>query len=1216
MTDDKLATLPAAFADADFLLLSEVGHGAPPVLPGYQRFGAYRPAAAPRGAGRGLGRYVYVRNSLACRCRLDATSVLCHWVLVRDGAGAGLDLYLGCIYAPPASSPQWGGAADAAAGEWARLRSQILAYQQRGRVLMLGDFNARVGALKDFEPGGDELLQELGAASLAPSCQGVPTQRTALEGEPVNPFGKMLIGTCLSTGCVILNGRAPGPAGQPAWTFERERSGVMQRSCVDYGVIDARAFSLVTCFAVVPHGGFSDHNILLCKLRPPAPPAAAPRAPPAACGRPRPRWDESRREEFVAALEAGEAASRLAELRTQARSAPAAAARGLAVLLHEVGAQVFGVHEPRTRPDRGRGLPAWLRGCRRDYFNLQDALYRGDPDSVRAARNVLTAQKRRERRRLLARRQDRLLGEMRGNPRRFWAGYKADKEASGGGFTMEELRAHWSALLGGEDRGALPEAGAADPRELAQQLAAESGRERLPLGRLDAARSLNNPLAQGEVEAAMRKARGGAAAGLDGIGADLLKGAWKWVDAGDGKRNRVNILAPALTEIMGHIFQHGDYPDDWNVQPLSSVSKPNGGASGLANCRPIQCQCALAKVLHIVVQRRLDAFAESQGLRAEGQAGFMAGRRTSDHVFILRHLIDRARLRPGRRSHLFCCFVDFEKAYDSVQRLLLFKYLASLGITGHMLLILVQMYWRVRVQPKLGQELGDAFESTCGVRQGDPLSPLLFGLFIDRLEGFLATEVPASGVELGGHNLRLLLYADDLALLAEDASSLQAMLDALHRFCEANHLRVNVKKTEIVVFGAGRWRPAGSKGPASHLWRYNGASVPVSEHFKYLGITLHCTRGMSAAIDRLRAAGLRAIWGMHGRCKRYGIVDFGLRARLFRTLAEPILTYCSEVWAPGLMPSRARALRAPLQVLQNDYVRHLGGVRRCVPADILTSEIGLPPLPRCWVRACGALWNRLARMQDCPLKRAWVADLHLAHSLGLDLDAPDGRKDPARKTWSGAWLRVLHWLSASGGRCGAAVQAYLQGTLNTLAQGPAATAGMRVHLPEAHIVGAWDELTAAWAAETAQREGAWAEYCAAFAPVEGASGLAEEEEPHCSGFPTSMPCYIRHTARFNSHAHARALMRLRCCSAPCAASATSFRDETACPHCGVPETPEHVLLDCPAHNDLRLQPRFAPLFQTAAPPLSTFRAFVSQPRQYSLAEFTFLCFERIYPRPA
>ena len=85
----------------------------------------------------------------------------------------------------------------------------------------------------------------------------------------------------------------------------------------------------------------------------------------------------------------------------------------------------------------------------------------------------------------------------------------------------------------------------------------------------------------------MRKARGGAAAGLHGIGADLLKGALNWVDAGDGMRKRVNILAPpALTEIMDHKIQ---------------------------------------------------------------QAIALGG---------------HTRPHPGRRTHLFCCFVDFEKACD------------------------------------------------------------------------------------------------------------------------------------------------------------------------------------------------------------------------------------------------------------------------------------------------------------------------------------------------------------------------------------------------------------------------------------------------------------------------------------------------------------------------------------------------------------------------
>jgi hypothetical protein len=148
-------------------------------------------------------------------------------------------------------------------------------------------------------------------------------------------------------------------------------------------------------------------------------------------------------------------------------------------------------------------------------------------------------------------------------------------------------------------------------------------------------------LSQAEVEDALRKARGSAAAGLDGVGADLLKGAWKWVPTDDGRRERVNVLAPAMTSVLCGVFERGDYPEEWNVQPLSSVAKPNGTASGLANCRPIQCQCALAKVLHIVVQRRLDAFADSQQLRAEGQAGFIAGRRTSDHIFILHHQLPK-----------------------------------------------------------------------------------------------------------------------------------------------------------------------------------------------------------------------------------------------------------------------------------------------------------------------------------------------------------------------------------------------------------------------------------------------------------------------------------------------------------------------------------------------------------------------------------------------
>ena len=71
----------------------------------------------------------------------------------------------------------------------------------------------------------------------------------------------------------------------------------------------------------------------------------------------------------------------------------------------------------------------------------------------------------------------------------------------------------------------------------------------------------------------------------------------------------------------------------------------------------------------------------------------------------------------------------------------------------------------------------------CWVKRGDPLSPLLFGLFIGRLEGWLKERLPDCGVQLGEQLMQLLLYADDLTLLASSHQNLQSLLDCLHEFC-------------------------------------------------------------------------------------------------------------------------------------------------------------------------------------------------------------------------------------------------------------------------------------------------------------------------------------------------------------------------------------------------------------------------------------------------
>jgi hypothetical protein len=189
---------------------------------------------------------------------------------------------------------------------------------------------------------------------------------------------------------------------------------------------------------------------------------------------------------------------------------------------------------------------------------------------------------------------------------------------------------------------------------------------------------------------------------------------------------------------------------------------------------------------------RLSKWSESQGCRATGQAGFRDGYRTSDHVFVLKHLVDRTTAPGGPRKHLYSCFVDFKKANDLVRRDLLLECLRDLGVSGRMLGALASMYWHAPMTVKCGTSLGATFDSSRGVKQGDPLSPLLFGLFIDRVEQWLRDRVPECGVTLGADLVRVLLVADDLTLLADTPAQLQSLLDALQDFCAQYSLQVDV----------------------------------------------------------------------------------------------------------------------------------------------------------------------------------------------------------------------------------------------------------------------------------------------------------------------------------------------------------------------------------------------------------------------------------------
>ena len=148
-------------------------------------------------------------------------------------------------------------------------------------------------------------------------------------------------------------------------------------------------------------------------------------------------------------------------------------------------------------------------------------------------------------------------------------------------------------------------------------------------------------------------------------------------------------------------------------------------------------------------------------------------------------------------------FVDFAKAFDTVNRDYLIYYLVKSGMHGRVLKLIREVYSTVRATVRTEQGLTDIFECKLGVRQGCMLSPRLFIIFINELEIMLKRS-EYRGISMGNAiEVFLLLYADDIVLVADTVLELQRKIRVLEKFCDKWGMEVNLTKTQVIVFRNG-----------------------------------------------------------------------------------------------------------------------------------------------------------------------------------------------------------------------------------------------------------------------------------------------------------------------------------------------------------------------------------------------------------------------------
>ena len=174
----------------------------------------------------------------------------------------------------------------------------------------------------------------------------------------------------------------------------------------------------------------------------------------------------------------------------------------------------------------------------------------------------------------------------------------------------------------------------------------------------------------------------------------------------------------------------------------------------------------------------------------------MKGSRTSDHIFLLQTIVEK--VVKKNKGKLYAAFIDFKKAYDTVDRNKLFGRLNDLGINGFFFHNITAMYAKTRYSIKLKNGFLDPIESNLGLKQGCPLSPMLFNLYIDDVENIFDDQ--CEPVYLQNEKIHHFLYADDLVLVSHSAEGLQRSLNKLFGYAKVKYLTINTKKSNTTIF--------------------------------------------------------------------------------------------------------------------------------------------------------------------------------------------------------------------------------------------------------------------------------------------------------------------------------------------------------------------------------------------------------------------------------